>query len=72
MKDDFVYLKHILDCIDRIAEDTREGRDSFLSSHLHQDGVQRNLQILSESAQHLSPELKAKRPDIEWKRIAAF
>ena len=72
MKDDSVYLKHILECIERIAEDTREGHDSFLSSHLHQDAVLPNLQILSESTQRLSPELKAKRPEIEWKRIAAF
>ena len=72
MKDDSVYLKHIRECIERIAEDTREGHDSFLSSHLHQDAVLPNLQILSESTQRLSPELKAKRPEIEWKRIAAF
>jgi len=72
VKDDSVYLKHILECIKRIAEDTREGHDFFLSSHLHQDAVRRNLQILSESTQRLSPELKAKCPDVEWKRIAAF
>ena len=72
MKDDSVYLEHILECIERMAEDTREGHDSFLSSHLHQDAVLRNLQILSESAQRLSPELKTQRPEIEWRRIAAF
>lgn len=72
MKDDSAYLKHILECIERIAEDTREGHDFFLSSHLHQDAVLRNLQTLSESAQHLSPVMKAQHPEIEWNRIAAF
>jgi uncharacterized protein with HEPN domain len=72
VKDDSVYLKHILQCIERIAEDTRAGRDFFLSSHLHQDAVLRNLQILSESTQYLSLALKAQHPEIDWKRIAAF
>ena len=72
MKDDSVYLKHILLCIKRIEEDTRDGHDFFLTSHLHQDAVLRNLQTLSESTQHLSPGRKAQHPEIEWMRIAAF
>lgn len=51
MKDDRVYLKHILRCIARIEEYTAAGRESFLSSHLIQDGVIRNLQTLAESSQ---------------------
>lgn len=51
MKDDRVYLRRILDCIQRIEEDTADGREHFLSSHTHQDAVLRNLQILSESTQ---------------------
>ena len=39
MKDDRVYLKHILRCIARIEEYTAAGRESFFSSHLIQDGV---------------------------------
>ena len=72
MKDDSVYLRHILECIARNVEDTREGHDFFLSSHLHQDAVLRNLQTLSEPTQQLSPHLKTQHPEIEWKRIAAF
>jgi uncharacterized protein with HEPN domain len=72
VKDDSTYLKHILQCIERIREDTREGHDSFVSSHLQQDAVLRNLQTLSESTQHLSADLTARHPEIEWKRIAAF
>ena len=32
----------------------------------------RNLQILSESTRRLSEKTKAKHPEIEWQRIAAF
>lgn len=34
MKDDRVYLGHILRCIARIEEYTVEGRDKFFASHL--------------------------------------
>lgn len=72
MKDDAVYLKHILECIQRIEEDTHDGRERFLARHTLQDAVLRNLQTLSESTQRISDSLKANSPEIEWKRIAAF
>jgi len=72
VKDDAVYLKHILESIRRIEEKTRDGREKFLQTHMPQDAVLRNLQTLSESTQRLSDALKAKRSEIEWKRIAAF
>ena len=72
MKDDSVYLKHILECVRRIEEDTCEGREKFLASHTLQDAVLRNLQTLSDSAMLISEALKCRRPEIEWRRIAAF
>jgi len=72
VKDDAVYLKHILECIRRIEENTREGRERFLQTHTLQDAVLRNLQTLSESTQRLAEALKAQHPEIEWNRIAAF
>jgi len=72
VKDDSIYLKHILDSIRRIEEDTAEGREMFLASHTLQDAVLRNLQTLSESAKRLSDPLKSSRPEIEWRRITAF
>jgi uncharacterized protein with HEPN domain len=72
MKDDRVYLLHILERIRRIEEDTVGGRESFLSSHTLQDAVLRNLQTMAESTQRLSEALQASHPEIEWRRIAAF
>jgi uncharacterized protein with HEPN domain len=72
MKDDAVYLHHILDCIRRIEEDVEEGRERFMASHTLQDAVIRNLQTMSESTQRLSDDLKEAHPEIEWYRIAAF
>ncbi|HEV2689311.1 MAG TPA: DUF86 domain-containing protein, partial [Bryobacteraceae bacterium] len=72
LKDDSVYLQHILECIQRIEEDTAAGVDAFRASRTHQDAVLRNLQVLAESSQRLSSDLKSAWPQVEWKRIAAF
>ena len=62
MKSDEVYLRHILECINRIEEDVAGGRDQFLASHMAQDAVLRNLQTPGESTQRLSEPLKATQP----------
>ena len=72
MKDDFVYLQHIRECIQRIEDDTAGGIEAFRSSRTHQDAVLRNLQVLAESCQRLSEERKSRWQQVEWKRIAAF
>jgi len=72
MKDDAVYLHHILECIGRIEEDTAEGKGRFLASRRLQDAVLRNLQTMAESTQRISEDMQMRYPDIEWQRIAAF
>jgi uncharacterized protein with HEPN domain len=65
VKDDRIYLKHILRCIARIEEYTAAGRESFFSSHHIQDGVIRNLQTLAESSQRLSERTRMSQPSVE-------
>ena len=72
MRDDTVYLRHIMESIRRIEENVAQGRENFLDSHTFQDAVLRNLQTLAESTQRLSDDLKAAHPEIEWHRIVAF
>ncbi|HIJ54119.1 MAG TPA: DUF86 domain-containing protein [Planctomycetes bacterium] len=72
MKDDTVYLRHVQECIRRIEENVAEGQGRFLASHTLQDAVLRNLQTMAESTQRLSEDMKAKYPDVEWRRITAF
>ena len=68
MRSDKIYLEHILDCIERIEQDTRAGKSAFLGSHTQQDAVLRNLQILTESSQRLSEDQKRDHPEVEWGR----
>lgn len=72
MKDNRLYLIHISECINRIEEYVAEGKEFFFRDAKTQDAVLRNLQILSESTQHLSAVLKNAHPEIAWKRIAGF
>lgn len=72
MKDDRLYLIHINECITRIQQYVTAGRDEFLASSLIQDATLRNLQILTESTQRLSEQIKHKHADVDWKGIAAF
>ena len=72
MKDDRKYLLFIVECIRRIEEDVTGGKQAYLSSHMVQDAVLRNLQVLAESTQRLSDSLKASQPEIKWPEIAGF
>ena len=71
-KDDTVYLRHILECIRRIVEDTGAGQEHFMASRTGQDAVLRNLQVMAESTQRLSETAKATKPEVEWRKIVAF
>ena len=72
MRDDRVYLTHILECINRIERGVSAGKVEFVRADLLQDAVVRNLQVLSESAQRLSEELKSRYSAVEWRKIADF
>jgi uncharacterized protein with HEPN domain len=72
MKDDRLYLVHVLECIDRIERYTTEGKEAFLADERTQDAVLRNLQVLSESTQRLSEDLKAAHPEVDWRGISGL
>ena len=72
MKDDRFYLILIQECISIIEEYTSEGREAFLANRMMRDAVVRNLQILAESTQRISSQLKARYPEVNWRDIAGF
>ena len=72
MRDDRLYIHHVLDCIRRIDRYCQDGEDAFRASELIQDAVLRNLQTLAESTQRISDHLKALHPEVDWRAIAGF
>ena len=72
MKDDRVYLLHVLDAANRVSEYTREGRDYFFADRKTQDAVIRNLEVIGEATKGLSDPLRAAYPQVPWKQIAGM
>jgi uncharacterized protein with HEPN domain len=72
VRDQGVYLEHILECIERVQRYTTDGLESLLDDQKTQDAVLRNLQVLSESCMRMSSEIRDRRKEIDWKGIARF
>lgn len=72
MKDERLYVIHILECIERVERYTSEGKDSFFADTKTQDAVLRNLQTLAESTQMFSEATIERHPDVDWRAIAGF
>lgn len=72
MKDDRLYLEHILNCIRRIEDYTKGDKSLFMESALVQDAVTRNLQTMAESTQRISDALKSSNPTVDWTAISGF
>ncbi len=72
MKDDRVYLQHILEAIRRIESHVAAGHARFMESDLLQDAVLRNLQTMAEATTRLSPAMTLTEPGIDWRALAGF
>ena len=69
MKNNKLYLLHILECISRIEKYCADDSESFMNSKLLQDAVLRNLQTIGQSSINLSEDIKKDHPEIDWRAI---
>ncbi|WP_100011675.1 DUF86 domain-containing protein [Lentibacillus sediminis] len=72
MKNDQMYLTHILECINSIESYIPNGKTDYFSSKMIQDAVIRNLEIIGEATKHLSADLKLRENDIPWSEMAGM
>lgn len=72
MKEDKLYLIHILDSINKIESYTSSGWNEFKDNTMIQDAVIRNFEIVGEATKKLSTQLKETHPEVPWRRIAGF
>ena len=73
MKDNLVFLRHILECINNIEKDTKNyDKEKFKKIRRTQDAVIRNLEIIGEAAKNISEEFRESYPEIPWKKMASL
>ncbi|NBC18071.1 MAG: DUF86 domain-containing protein [Bacteroidetes bacterium] len=52
---DLLYVIHIEERIQRIEDAAAQGRDAFEASHIIQDAIIRNFEVIGEAAKRLIP-----------------
>lgn len=72
MKGDRLYLRHILDAIEKIEAYVTVGRDVFMVTSYWQDAVIRQLEIVGEATKRLSQDLRTQHAMVPWRRIAGL
>ncbi len=72
MKDDGLYLRHILEAIQRVLEYTAAGPEAFRQDLRTQDAVIRNLQVIGEATKNVSARMRGAHPEVPWKSMAGM
>lgn len=73
MKDDRIYIEHILQCIDRISSYLKnKDFKTFSNDPLTQDAVIRQLEIIGEATKRISPKLREANPEVPWTDMAGM
>jgi uncharacterized protein with HEPN domain len=69
---DRLHLEHIIDAAEAIVLYTTGGREAFFEDRMIRDAVTRNLEVIGEASNRLSPALRDRTPEIPWRRIAGL
>ncbi|MBN2019067.1 MAG: DUF86 domain-containing protein [Sedimentisphaerales bacterium] len=72
-KDPAIFLEHIIECIDLIAEYTKgKTKEEFFASKGLQDSVIRRIEIMGEAVKNIPQNIRKAHPQVPWKKIAAM
>jgi len=73
MRDDTIYLRHILDAINKIEEYISSvNQKDFFARTMVQDGVIRQIEIIGEATKRLSSALRKSHSEVPWQDIAGM
>ena len=70
VKDDFIFVEHILDSIGAIEEFSKGMTEKELvSNRLKQSAIVREIEVIGEAAKNISDEFKNQHKEVPWKEI---
>ena len=70
MKDDFIYIGHMLEEINKIELSIKGVyKKDFLKDKLLQDATIRRVEVIGEATKNVSSKLRKKYPDVPWKKM---
>jgi len=72
VKDEGLYLHHILERCHRITRFIAPGKEAFMESEALQDAVIRNVEVIGEAAKRVSAETRARLAGLDWKAICGM
>jgi len=73
MKDDRIYIEHILHSIERIDKYIAgKNHKSFISDFITQDAVVRQLEIIGEATKRVSDDLRKSNPQVPWSDMSGM
>ena len=73
VRDDSVYLRHIVDACARIEEFLKDtSKSDFMKNEELQSAVLYQIQIVGEASKRLSEKLREDHPEIVWKKIVGM
>jgi len=72
VKDDRLYLHHMLERCHRITRFIGPGREAFLASEELQDAVIRNVEVIGEAAKRVSAEARSSLTSLDWRAICGM
>ncbi len=73
MKTDEVLIKHIIDEIEFLRHQTQNLEfEDIIGDEILKRAIPRSIEIIGEATKNISPQLKEKYQDIEWKKIAGM
>jgi len=72
-KDNFVYVKHIRDAIEKIYQySLKHTKKDFVKNDWDQAAIIRYFEIIGEAANQIDEEFRKLNPQIEWRDIIDF
>ncbi len=72
-RDEIMYLQDIAKSCRKIIRFTAGlSQPDLISDEKTYDAVVRNLEIIGEAAKHISEDLRARLPDVEWRKAAGL